>query len=550
MPSDPTIAFSCHQCSRQLRAPTKAAGRKAKCKSCGAAVLIPKPKSLDANEEHASTGGRKASSSNGVKDKTTLRSTPSGTGAKRQRRTSTPNTEIDLAGAIQEAGALSQQASRAAEAARINEEQITAAFSDRVAKKPVSFLYRIHLLLVACAMAALPVVYLALVIGAAYGEYFYIVNILPNAFSHAPRGRLAILYFGMVIAPAVAGFVVVLFLIKPLFFRIQGEGRRRSLTRKGEPILFHLVDKLCEATGAPKPTRIDVDYQVNASAQPMGGLLSVAAGKMVLTIGAPLITGLTCRQLTGVLAHEFGHFSQKIGMGATLLIHKINLWFTRVVYQRDSLDLALEDAIQESESWFGLILQLAQLCVFLSRGVLWCFMIVSHAISSALLRQMEFDADRYEYGVVGSKTFEETSHEIAILNTVQASALEDMFTVFSKGRLADDMMLILERTRKSISDSQLHSLKQANVEEEAGLFSSHPSNRARIEAASKANASGLFELDRPARDLIRHYKPLCKNVTWDFYRDHLGNRVSPKDMTRTEDLFAEPKEPNADSLHF
>ena len=190
-------------------------------------------------------------------------------------------------------------------------------------------------------MALLPVMYVAFVAAVACGLVFYTGFVMPSLLTHVPRGRVAVIFLGLIFAPVIAGAVMVVFLIKPLFFRIRDERRRRSLTRSAQPLLFELVDRICEATGAPIPQRIDVDYQVNASAQPLGGIWSVATGKMVLTIGIPLIAGMSARQLAGVLAHEFGHFSQKIGMGASLIIRKVKFWFLRVVYQRDTLDHVL-----------------------------------------------------------------------------------------------------------------------------------------------------------------------------------------------------------------
>lgn len=53
----------------------------------------------------------------------------------------------------------------------------------------------------------------------------------------------------------------------------------------------------------------------------------------MLTIGLPLVAGLSLQQLAGVLAHEFGHFSQGAGMRLTYIVRSINAWFLRVVYE-------------------------------------------------------------------------------------------------------------------------------------------------------------------------------------------------------------------------
>jgi len=59
---------------------------------------------------------------------------------------------------------------------------------------------------------------------------------------------------------------------------------------------------------------------------------------LVLAAGLPLVAWLSLRQFAGVLAHEFGHFSQGAGMRPTYVIRSISHWFTRVIYERDEWD--------------------------------------------------------------------------------------------------------------------------------------------------------------------------------------------------------------------
>jgi hypothetical protein len=65
-------------------------------------------------------------------------------------------------------------------------QQIDQALAEHLPRSGVSIAYRFYVLLVAVAMASLPAVYLALVIGAALGEYYYVAHIIPEAMSHAP----------------------------------------------------------------------------------------------------------------------------------------------------------------------------------------------------------------------------------------------------------------------------------------------------------------------------------------------------------------------------
>lgn len=70
----------------------------------------------------------------------------------------------------------------------------------------------------------------------------------------------------------------------------------------------------------------------------------------------PLVSGLTLRQLAGVLAHEFGHFAQGTGMRVTYVIRWVNHWFARVVYERDAWDVRLQRWSEDTDWRLAIIL--------------------------------------------------------------------------------------------------------------------------------------------------------------------------------------------------
>ena len=107
-------------------------------------------------------------------------------------------------------------------------------------------------------------------------------------------------------------------MFKPILSRPKRKERDWSLDPDDEPLVFAFVNKVCDVVRAPKPKRIDIDTNVNASASFRRGMLSMLGNDLVLTIGLPLVAGLTLRQLAGVLAHEFGHFFSGRGYAADL----------------------------------------------------------------------------------------------------------------------------------------------------------------------------------------------------------------------------------------
>jgi len=123
-------------------------------------------------------------------------------------------------------------------------------------------------------------------------------------------------YFIFHLPMALLGFLLFLFLIKPVFFRRKsGNEGILTLRAEDEPLLFAFVNKLADATGARRPDLIEVDCEPNAGARLKRTGITGALGKgLVLRFGLPLVAAMTVRQFAGVLAHELGHFRQKGGM--------------------------------------------------------------------------------------------------------------------------------------------------------------------------------------------------------------------------------------------
>ncbi|MEM6363712.1 MAG: M48 family metallopeptidase, partial [Planctomycetota bacterium] len=331
--------------------------------------------------------------------------------------------------------------------------KISQLLAEKIPRQPVNGLYKLGIAGMALFMMIMPLAYFTLIGVVAYGVYHYTFGIFPGLFETMPRGRAAIFAVMMYGAPIVAGVITVIFMIKPVFTSLvfDGDARQRSLRRETEPALFHLVDQICESVSAPKPKRIDVDCDVNASASFGTGFKGLFGNDLVLTIGVPLVADMSARQFSGVLAHEFGHFSQGAGMRSSAIVRSINFWFFRVVYQRDGIDEMLDESMAESESvGISLVLGLASLCVWITRRILWCFMMVSHLVSSFMLRQMEFDADRFEAGLGGSKSFIEASHRLRLLGFSQGKTMAGLSNLAAKESvLVDNIPMMIAQVRRA-----------------------------------------------------------------------------------------------------
>jgi hypothetical protein len=396
--------------------------------------------------------------------------------------------------------------------------------------------YKLSVVLVTMVMLLIPLVYIGIIIATAMVVYWHAVNNL-GMLRYGGRGKGVLVVLAAYAAPIVVGAIMVLFMTKPLFAPRAKEGRRRSLTRDGEPLLFDFVDRICEAVGSSRPSRIDIDCQVNASAGFRRGILSFLGNDLVLTIGMPLVAGMNMRQFGGVLAHEFGHFSQGVGMRLSYVIRTIAHWLHRVVYKRDAWDEWLASMAGEVDIRIGFILYLAMFFVWLSRKILWVLMLCGFGVAGMLLRQMEFDADRYEARLSGSDTFEKTSKQLTLLGIAYGGAQSDMSHFYSEGRLADNLPKLIQANVKQLPKKAHQYVNDTIEKETTGIFDTHPCTKARIENARRENAPGVFTMERPASELFQHYDAATKNVTWDYYCEMFGKNINQNELHSTDQLL-------------
>lgn len=231
------------------------------------------------------------------------------------------------------------------------------------------------------------------------------------------------------------------------------------------------------------------------------------------------------RQFGGVLAHEFGHFSQGAGMRLSWLIRTMNYWFARLVYERDSWDEWLESWSQRLDFRIGWVLLIARFTVWLVRRLLWVFMVVGSMISGFLMRQMEFDADRYEARFAGSRTFARTARQLHVLGISWNGAMSDLSLLYQEERLVDNFPSLILLNSEQMLERGQRAIDEEIIESKTSVFDTHPCDRERIASAAAEKAEGIFQLELPAAHLFRKFDELSKAVTWDFYREMLGSEL-------------------------
>lgn len=345
-------------------------------------------------------------------------------------------------------------------------------------------------------------------------------------------------YFLFHFPMALLGGLLVCFLVKPVFFRDKRDADDFvALTPESEPLLFEFVGRLCDATGARRPAIIEIDCDPNAHARLLkhGAVGAMTTDDLVLRFGLPLAASMTVRQLSGVLAHELGHFNQRAGMRGSLLIRLMVNFFVRVVFQRDRLDLKLE-RLRRSPNGFGrLVYYPAALFIEAARGVLWLFAVLGQLLTTGVLRRMEYDADRVEAHVAGCREFATTSRLIMFLQIASRRAHADVADAWEQRRLADDMPRLVVAYARELARHKDDILKAID-EQTTGVFDTHPCHTDRVAAVNETEAPGLVACDVAAKHLFRNFDATCKSATQTMYRAILGDALDEGKLVPVAEL--------------
>jgi Zn-dependent protease with chaperone function len=411
--------------------------------------------------------------------------------------------------------------------------QLATAFEGKLERVPTTFGYRVGIVLVACMMVLLPLVYVGIIALAAWLTIQW-PSYAGGMFRHV-RGRAAIFVAVIFVAPLLAGVLLVIAMILPMFWRSTKGPRPFYVDEREQPLLYGYIRNLCRATGAPMPARIDVIATADASAHIDNGIFGLFRRRLVLTIGLPLVATMDLKQFTGVLAHELGHFSQGIFMRLSYAVHLINHWFARMAWGRSGIDDVLDSAMGSEIHWSVLVIGgVCKLVLFVARLVMMGMALISHGLSMSLSRQAEFDADRRAARIVGSEPLGTALQVLPALSAAGEASIERAQGAWTARRLPDDLVLLTQHLHRHMPQAMREKLDAAILSNEDSWFDSHPPLFKRVAALKKAGYAGVMKVNGPATVLFKDFDEMCKFATLDLYSTVLGPALQPEHLVPTK----------------
>ncbi|MHA4895907.1 M48 family metalloprotease [Pedobacter sp. PWIIR3] len=199
------------------------------------------------------------------------------------------------------------------------------------------------------------------------------------------------------------GFLIFYFLIKFVFSSAKKMDRSHLLEIKEQqqPELFKLIRELVAEVQTQFPKKVYLSSEVNAAVFYDSNFWSMFFPvRKNLQIGIGLMNTVSVIELKAILAHEFGHFSQR-SMKVGSYVYNVNKVIYNMLYDNDGYSSML-NRWSSASSYFIIFSKGALLVV---QGIQYVLMKVYRVLNlnyMALSREMEFHADAVAASVTGS----------------------------------------------------------------------------------------------------------------------------------------------------
>jgi Zn-dependent protease with chaperone function len=220
------------------------------------------------------------------------------------------------------------------------------------------------------------------------------------------------------------GVMVVIFLIKFIFsVKKYDESGTVVITESEQPQLFAFIRQLTTDTHTQFPKKIIVSPEVNASVFYNDSFWSmIFPVKKNLKIGLGLVNSLTLSEFKAVMAHEFGHFSQR-SMKLGSFVYNVNKAVYNMLYENKDYG----NFLQKWGSLHWAISIFVWVTIQIIKGIQQILQGMYSLINKnymGLSREMEFHADAVAASVSGSNNLISALQKIEISDVCYQTVLD------------------------------------------------------------------------------------------------------------------------------
>ena len=322
------------------------------------------------------------------------------------------------------------------------------------------------------------------------------------------------------------GIFIFIFLVKFIFSSFKNDTSSLiEINRTHEPILFQLIDEVVENVGTAKPKKVFLSPEVNAFVSYNSTFWSMFLPvKKNLTIGLALINTTSVTELKGILAHEFGHFSQR-SMKIGSYVNQANKIIHSTLYDNEGFNSTLNTFASTNV----IIYFFAKISYAIISGIKWLlqktyeFLYKKHL---SLSRQMEFHADAIAATVVGSEPQSSALLRIELSDMALNSSVQvyrNSEEKINTKNIFENQTSLLHFYAKEFNHAIIDGLPQVDLMDlkrfdQSKLiiedqWSSHPTIEQRIAFIGKMNIPAENKNPDLAVTLLKNFEKYSENLT-------------------------------------
>lgn len=304
-----------------------------------------------------------------------------------------------------------------------------------------------------------------------------------------------------------------------------------EISETDEPKLVALINNLAAEVGTHAPKKIYLSADVNAQVFYDSSFWSMFLPiKKNLQIGLGLVNTITQQELKAILAHEFGHFSQK-----TMKVGSYTYNVNQIIYNLVNDDDGYLDWVNRwaRSSWLIYIFVLIALKIV--AAIKWILVKMYAFVNKqylALSREMEFQADEIAAMVTGFQPLKSALLRSSLANY----SLETVFDYYREdqkkewtseniypeqtfvlGFIAEDMQLPVKNNLPYVPVTELNRFNKSKLVIK-DQWASHPSTKERILRLEKTNLHTETIEPQPANELftqIEHWQKQFTNIIFE-----------------------------------
>ncbi len=323
------------------------------------------------------------------------------------------------------------------------------------------------------------------------------------------------------------GFFILGFLFKFIFKKHKiDRSHLTEITEETEPKLFKFIKDIVVEIDTDFPKKIYLSNDVNASVFYDSSFWSMFFPiKKNLQIGLGLVNTSTEQEFKAIMAHEFGHFSQK-SMKVGSYVYNVNQVIFNMLYDNESFDKMIQQWANIS-GYFSIFVIIA---VKIIEGIQWILKKMYEFINInylALSREMEFHADEVAANVAGYLPLKESLlrmdladhsynsvisfYENKLTENVKSSNLYKEQNFVLKF-LADKSSLTIKNDLPLVSPLDLSKFNKSKLVIK-DQWASHPSTEERISNLERINITKDNVKEQSANLLFNDIETLQENLT-------------------------------------